>query len=163
VNVHWLRPASLGLLLALGTLTAPAHGETEAQRARRAREIIAAVNSPFCPASTLASCGSPQAAEWRQQIQQWVDEGLTKNEICSRLETRVGHPLCAVPRTPLQMLFPFALSLGAIAVLGLLLRRFVRAPPASTPGGDPPGDPAPASSLDADLDRELAELDDDRR
>lgn len=142
-----------------------ARAETEAQRAHRAGEIIAAVNSPFCPASTLASCSSPQAAAWRREIQQWVDEGLTKVEICTRLEVRVGHRLCAMPRSPFASTLPILLSLGAIGVLGLLLRRLVRpalSRAAVSSGPDGSQDDT-TSDLDVALDRELAALDDGDR
>lgn len=159
------RCAALAWTLVLAaTMRAPtARAETEEHRARRAREILAAVNSPFCPATTIASCGSPQAAAWRHDIQRWVDEGLTKNEICARLEARAGQRLCAGPRTPLEAAVPFLVSLGAVGVLGLVLRRLVRRAPAArradpaTPSGD-----ARAAALDAALDRELAALEDDR-
>ncbi len=158
------RCAALAWSLVLtATMLAPtAHAETEEHRARRAREILAAVNSPFCPATTLASCGSPQAAAWRHDIQRWVDEGLTKNEICARLEARAGQKLCAGPRTPLEAAVPFLVSLGAVGVLGLVLRRLVRRAPKALPAGPAPSNgSSPSAALDADLDRELAALEDD--
>ncbi len=152
-----------GLALIAIVLASPAGAETEEQRARRAREILSAVNSPFCPATTLASCGSPQAAAWRHDIQRWVDEGRTKTEICARLEARAGQKLCAGPRTPLQTAMPFLVSLGAVGLLGLLLRRLLRRSAVPLPTGRAPTVVDPASrALDADLDRELAALDDDR-
>ncbi len=152
-----------GLALVATVLTSPAGAETEVERARRAGEIVSAVNSPFCPATTLASCGSPQAAAWRHDIQRWVDEGRTKTEICARLEARAGQKLCAGPRTPLQSAMPFLVSLGAVGLLGLLLWRLLRRAPVPLPTGRASTGLDPASSaLDADLDRELAALDDDR-
>ena len=156
--------AFAGSLILVATALASAAGaETEEQRARRVREIVAAVNSPFCPATTLASCGSPQAAAWRHDIQRWVDEGRTRNEICAELEARAGQKLCAGPRTPLQTALPFLLSLGAVSVLGLLLRWLLRRSPAITRTGRArTAEPSAPGALDADLDRELAALEDDQ-
>lgn len=157
---HPLRVALVAALcLCSLTLAGGATAETEDQKEQRAQSIIHAVNSPFCPASTLASCGSPQAAAWRGEIQQWVNEGLSRGEICARLEARVGQRLCAMPTSSWGAAFPLLLSLLAIAALGVLLRRLVgRAPraPVATRAVEP-------GELDAVLDRELAELDEDER
>ena len=148
-------------LLAHSLTVATAHADAAAdERGHRAREIAESINSPFCPASTLASCGSPNAAEWRADIRRWVDEGLTKPEICARLEARVDHPLCAVPRSPLGWSLPFVFTALSVGLLAWLLRRFVHRPDA--PQQEQRATPGPTDAeLDERLDRELAELDED--
>jgi cytochrome c-type biogenesis protein CcmH/NrfF len=151
---------AVGVVLFIGMIGCAA-GTDDDEKARRVREISESINSPFCPASTLASCGSPNAAKWRTEIRQWVDEGLTKNEICARLEQRARHKLCVGPRGPWMWSLPFIIAAASIGLLALVLRRFVRpTDDATAPAAEPEAANA-ASDLDEKLDQELDELDDD--
>ncbi len=138
-----------------------AAGADEDEKGRRVREISESINSPFCPASTLASCGSPNAAQWRTEIRQWVDEGLTKNEICARLEQRVQHKLCVGPRRPWMWSLPFILAAASIGLLAFVLRRFVRPAETEDSSTDQLKPTSEPSDLDARLDQELDALDED--
>ncbi len=151
----------IALSLLLGLVSIASAGSDADEKARRVREIYESINSPFCPASTLATCGSPNAAEWRTEIRQWVDEGLTKNEICARLEERVQHKLCVGPRSPWLWSLPFLVAAASLGLLAVLLRRFVQ--PATEEEQPPARERAtgPSSDLDEQLDRELEALDDD--
>ena len=114
--------------------------------------------SPFCPGSTLATCTSPQAAKWRTDIQTWVQEGISEEEIRRRLAQRVpGHDLTGTSTVGWGWGLPIALAVGAIALLFWLMRRFRKPPPplSSTAEDEATGDP----SLDEKLDRELDRLD----
>lgn len=128
------------------------------EQGRRARNIAENINSPFCKATTLASCGSGEAAAWRADIRRWVAEGVPEHEICRRLSARAGKDLCGRPSPTAGIVLPVVLSLLAIALLAILLRRFVGSPPAQrTQPPSPPADP----TLDRALDQELERLDDD--
>jgi cytochrome c-type biogenesis protein CcmH/NrfF len=152
------------------------------ERGRRARAIAEDMVSPFCPATTLAYCSSPNAVDWRIEIRGWVDQGLSDEEICRRMEARVGHPLCGGrPKSWLGSGFPMLVSLAIVSVLGLVFWYFLRRRPgaASLGGGAASGSaqPTPPASakrepkaeaieadtreLDAKLDRELARLEDE--
>jgi cytochrome c-type biogenesis protein CcmH/NrfF len=132
-------------------------GEPSDEQSRRAHAIASKVMSPFCPGSTVATCSSPRAAEWRSDIRKWVMEGLSEEEIRTRLQRRTpGRDLSGTPRTAFGWTLPLVLvGLGAILLLWLL-RRFSRARP-------PAGNDAPAaddSRLDERLENELDRLDD---
>jgi cytochrome c-type biogenesis protein CcmH/NrfF len=131
------------------------------EKGRRTREIYESINSPFCPASTLATCGSPNAAEWRKEIRGWVDQGLTKNEICGRLEKRVQHRLCVGPTSPWMWSLPFLIAAASIGLLAFVLRRFVRPADEDVSHAEKGAPASGRSSLDERLDQELAALDDD--
>ena len=149
----------VGLSLLLGLTTAAVAGNDD-EKDRRVREITESINSPFCPATTLATCGSANAAEWRTEIRQWVDDGLTKNEICARLEQRVQHKLCVGPRRPWMWSLPFLIAAASLGLLAFVLRRFVR-PGSEDEASDEDAEPSTeGTDLDERLDRELESLDD---
>jgi hypothetical protein len=81
--------------------------------------------SPFCPGRTLSDCPSSYAAEWRQDIRVWIAEGLSTEEIRKRLEQRLpeGAELSGAPDTGLGWALPVGLSLGAVLLVGIILRR----------------------------------------
>ncbi len=144
----WLA-ACAALLLALApSVAAPAPGH-------RADDIASHTMSPFCPGRTLSSCPSPKAAEWRHDIRQWVDEGLSTEEIRARLEQRVpGQDLSGAPRSPGGWLLPVALLLVSAGVLWAVLRRLRQGRDAR------PAAPRANDDRSAELDRRLeAELD----
>lgn len=159
--------AALAVLLCLTFARGAIADRTSDENGRRAQTISESMVSPFCPATTLAYCSSQYAAEWRTEIRKWVDQGLSDQEICRRMEARAGHPLCGGrPRSFLGWGFPIVVSVAIIGVLALVLRRFLRGggragegdTGASVGGGaTAPEDP----ELDAKLDRELSRLEDD--
>ena len=116
-------------LLANGAALTARAGPTEDDRGHRARAIADNVMSPFCPGMTLAACTSPAAAEWRQDIREWVDQGLGDDEIRSRLEQRAGRDLSGTPRSSLGWLIPVGLGATSLVLLALLLRKWVRRQP----------------------------------
>ena len=144
----------------LGMTSAAAAGSDD-EKDRRVREITESINSPFCPASTLATCGSANAAQWKIEIRQWVDDGLTKNEICARLEERVQHKLCVGPRRPWMWSLPFLIAAASLGLLALVLRRFVRPANEDETSDKDARLTAESPNLDERLDRELEALDDD--
>ena len=133
--------------------------EPDAEHSRRAHALASKFMSPFCPGSTLATCTSPQAAIWRRDIQNWVDEGVSEEEIRRRLSARVpGHDLTGTSTVAWGWGLPIALALGAIVLLLWLMRRFHSGPPPPSQDsrdGEKTSDP----SLDEKLDRELDRLD----
>ena len=130
---------------------------------KRAAAISNRTMSPFCPGRTLTSCPSPSAAEWRQQIRQWVAEGVSTDEIRRRLEARAAvTDLSGTPDSPFGWGLPVGLGLTSLGVLGLVLfrlRRARRLRPGEEPSPDPTSPQDESSDLDARLDRELAVLD----
>ena len=56
---------------------------------RTVQAIVRTTNSPFCPGKTLDSCPSPKAAEWRADINQWVEADVPEAAIRERLQQRV--------------------------------------------------------------------------
>jgi cytochrome c-type biogenesis protein CcmH/NrfF len=96
-----------------------------AEQARRAQSISRNTMSPFCPGRTLSDCPSGFAAEWREDIRRWTAEGLSAEEIRERLEQRLpeGSELSGAPDSGLGWGLPVGLSVGAVLVVAVILRR----------------------------------------
>jgi len=90
----------------------------------RAKTLSNQLSSPFCPGKTLDGCTSPAAAEWRKDIRDWVDDGVSSQEIKRRLSERAGgQDLIAAPSSGFSngwLIFSIAASL---LILGLASRR----------------------------------------
>lgn len=142
---------------------------------RRAESIARSIMSPFCPGRTVSAC--PNAGPWREDIRNWVGEGVDAAEIRRRLSARVPeHNLAGVPKNRLGWVLPVGLGLGALGILVFLLRYLVRpraeatpapraeAAVAAAPATPAKADAAPAASrasgedYDARLDQELDTL-----
>lgn len=124
--------AAVALTLSLFSLA------TWAEPSRRAAELSSQIMSPFCPGKTLDSCTSPNAAEWRGEIRQWVDEGVSSEEIRQRLEQRAGAPLRTTPagsHASFMVVATAMLGVGILIVFGHRVLRRPRTIEAATNGG----------------------------
>ena len=133
---------------------AQARGEDSTGESRQVQGIVRTTNSPFCPGKTLDSCPSPRAAAWRQDINQWVGEGVPETEIRSRLQARVPNfDLGIAPVTSSWVIPAIAIVLSTLWLM-IVGRSFTQPRP-------PRRDSLPAhdNALDARLDKELARLD----
>jgi cytochrome c-type biogenesis protein CcmH/NrfF len=171
------------VLSATVLLSNVAHAETTApddsDDAKRAQDISRTVMSPFCPGRTLESCPSPYATEWREDIREWVAEGVSTEEIKKRLEARTpDKDLTGAPSTAMDRFLPALVSVVAIVLLVLLLRGLLRsnknvAGPQKGGGARSdsereqaddaaPGkaEPKTEETLERELDEELERLDD---
>jgi cytochrome c-type biogenesis protein CcmH/NrfF len=154
--LRWRATALVGLLLALTSTRVAVADEPSAQHARRAHVIASNIMSPFCPGSTIASCSSPRAAEWRADIQAWVTEGVSEQEIRRRLAARVpGHDLSGTAAPSVGWGLPIGLAVCGVVLLAVLLRRFAQARPVPEPSSAEPKD----RKWDEQLQRELDRLD----
>lgn len=130
----------------------------------RARRIAGQLMSPFCPGRTLNECPSPSATEWRQDIREWVAEGVPAPEIRRRLEARVpdadltGNPGAEEGTSPLLWIALVALAIPAAILLPLARKRRRRGATATKPQPEEEA-PAQRTELDEQLDRELEALD----
>ena len=140
------------MILVLIVGCAPARAD-ETTESRQIQAIVRTTNSPFCPGKTLDSCPSPRAAEWRQDINEWVGEGVPENEIRDRLQDRVpGFDLRPAP-VKSGWIIPVAAVLLSTLWL-VLVARALRAPSPPRRSRAPMKD----ATLDARLDEELARL-----
>lgn len=112
----------LTTILAFALCAAP-EPQLSADQLRAASTILSETWSPFCPGKTLASCSSPQAAEWREEVRGWLAEGLTRAEIMAKLQTRKpGFRLETEPEPASARMGPWVLGGLFIFALGVLLR-----------------------------------------
>lgn len=143
--------AALGLALLFGCTSVDVE---ETQESRQIQAIVRTTNSPFCPGKTLDSCPSPRAAEWRQDINAWVSDGVEEVEIRERLQSRV--PTFDLRPAPVKTGWVIPLLALLVSTLWLVIvARSFRQPP-------PPRPSRPAARdalLDARLDDELARVD----
>lgn len=102
------------------------------EAAHRAAAIARQTMSPFCPGRTLADCPSPNAAEWRSDIRDMVERGMSAAEIQDELEARIGSNLSGSPGREVSYAVPIGFGLLAFGVLGAVLFRLRRA--RSAPG-----------------------------
>lgn len=144
---------SIAFALFLGCASVPAE---DAQESRQVQAIVRTTNSPFCPGKTLDSCPSPRAAEWRQDINAWVADGIPEPEIRTRLQERVpGFDLSIAPVKSGWVIPVIAVLLSTLWLI-VVARSFTHPSP---PRRTIPPEPEKKASLDARLDDELARLD----
>jgi cytochrome c-type biogenesis protein CcmH/NrfF len=141
------------LVLVLGCSPAPTE---DAQEGRQVQSIVRTTNSPFCPGKTLDSCPSPRAAEWRQDINMWVDEGVPETEIRTRLQQRVPGFDLSIPPVKSGWVIPLLAVLLSTLWLIIVARSLTQPPP---PRRTRPPEPTVRAALDARLDDELARID----
>lgn len=129
--------------------------EDPVDQARRSDRIANTFMSPFCPGRTLADC--PRAGEWREDIREWVQQGLTTEQIREKLQARTpDFNLSGSPQSTTGRVTPFIVGLLSIGLLVLAVRTFLRRPGPAPEAKEPAED---SSELDARLDKELDELD----
>lgn len=142
--------AAVAIMLALACESEP--GERQ-EDSRQVQSIVRTTNSPFCPGKTLDSCPSPRAAEWRRDINEWVADGVSENEIRNRLQERA--PGFDLDPQPLASGWVIPLIAVVLSTLWLILvARSLLQPPPPQRRSSPPID----ASLDARLDEELTQL-----
>lgn len=140
----------------------PQLSSSEEQRAARINE---AVLSPFCPGQTLATCPSPNAKMWREDIKRWVKEGVPSKEIASRLQARIPEKnLSGLPPNRWDWLLP-VFGLGLASLLLFFIIRKLRVASLSSKMNAPaennntPKSQEPSTDeFDTRLDAELKEL-----
>lgn len=145
----------LGLLSLLVFGCAPVSGRDPPNESRQVQSIVRNTASPFCPGKTLDSCPSPKAAEWRQDIHDWVAEGIPEPEIRKRLQDRVPEFDLSIPPVKWGWVIPAVAAALSTFWLIVMVRRFrarvgERSKSAPTLQDD---------DLDARLEEELARLD----
>ena len=91
-------------------------------------EVSMEVYSPFCPGKTLAMCPSPNAAEVRREIQTMAEEGMSKEDIKTKLVQEYGEEFRMVEPPTGDNLGLFAaiaagLGLAGLAIFALSRRR----------------------------------------
>jgi cytochrome c-type biogenesis protein CcmH/NrfF len=148
-----MRQAALaaGLALIFGCASVDVE---QTQESRQIQAIVRTTNSPFCPGKTLDSCPSPRAAQWRQDINAWVADGVEEEEIRERLQSRV--PSFELRPAPVKTGWVIPLLALLVSTLWLVIvARSFRQPPPPRPSRAPPED----ALLDARLDDELARAD----
>ncbi|MCA9604255.1 MAG: cytochrome c-type biogenesis protein CcmH [Myxococcales bacterium] len=155
-------PSALTILLATSLAAGSALAqETSAEAARRAVDLERELMSPFCPGLTLYSCTSPNAAVWRSDIHAMVRQGVSSEEIRTRLQARVpGFDLTGRPAGDRSWTLPVAAGVLATLLLVVALARMRRRRPGDTEEPLDTAEPGTDDeSLEARIDEELENLD----
>jgi cytochrome c-type biogenesis protein CcmH len=160
---------ALALLATVALLASTAATPAIAQTADLA-DLEDEVMCVQCKRPLITSAGSA-ADDQRELMQDWIDEGLTKDQIKARLVAEYGDRALVDDRSGIAAAAPWLTALVGVTSIGLLLRRrrqhaLASTAPAATDGASRNGDgptapPAPAVSADDDarIDAELAERD----
>ena len=113
-------------------VAAPAAAQTPEESANSVSEQIM---SPFCPGVTLHECPSREALRLRDRIESWFADGLSHDQVMSRLESEYGPQIRAVPDTDgagwLGWLLPAIALPAAIGLAIYLTRKWTRSRPAA--------------------------------
>ncbi|MBK8003178.1 MAG: cytochrome c-type biogenesis protein CcmH [Gemmatimonadetes bacterium] len=138
--------------------TANADLRATAAERRVAAELIASLQSPFCPGLTLPACPSWHADTLRRSLRRRVYAGESPAALRQEMASRYGQAILGEPSWQgfdvLGWIGPGVLLLAGIVGVVVFLRR---KPPASAPVMSvPPPPPAPGSE-DARLVAQLAE------
>lgn len=121
-----------------------------------------------CKRPLVTSAGSA-ADDQRELMQQWINEGLTKDQIKARLVDEYGDRALVNDRSGIAAAAPWLAAVVGLTSIGLLLRRRragqddvagAEEPSAGANGqGSPSRVPELSAADDARIDAELAELD----
>lgn len=167
-----LAPAALAQTATTPAASANAQSEARANTAPKTdlADLEDEVMCVQCKRPLVTSAGSA-ADDQRELMQQWINEGLTKDEIKARLVDEYGDRALVDDRSGIAAAAPWlAAVIGAVSI-GLLLRRrrlstgdpreaAGDAPPAASNGHGPASRvPELSAADDARIDAELAELD----
>ena len=148
--------AALALALTLAAAPAVASDHAKAELYDVEDEVMCvSCNVPLFIAE------SPQADRQRALIRSYIDEGLTKDQIKTRLVAEYGEDVLAMPEDDgtglAAKLVPIAAVVALVAGLAFLLPRWRRrtpsAPQAATAGGPAAASEAELQRLDEDLER----------
>ncbi len=123
--------------------------------ARKSASIAKQTMSPFCPGRTLADCPSPNAAEWRRDIELMVAEGREPSEIQEVLSQRAASDLSGSPQKDASYAVPVALLLSSLLLLGFIFFRLRRRKVERASGATPAAVEDPNPALDERLADEL--------
>lgn len=112
----------------------------------------------------LATSSGSAADQQRQLMQNWIDEGLDKQQVKNRLVAEYGERVLVNDRSPIAAVAPWLAALAGIASITLLLRRRTQRdgePAATASAAASAAEPAARVSAadDARIDAELAERD----
>ena len=144
-----MRPFALAVL-ALLALAAPAAAQEPKAELYDVEDEVMCVSCNV----PLFIAESPQADRQRALIRGYIEQGLTKEQIKTRLVAEYGEDVLAMPEDDgtglAAKIVPIAAVLALVAGLAILLPRWRRRAPATA-------GPAPVAATDAELRR----LDDD--
>ena len=118
-----MRRGVVGLIVVvISALAVPASAAPEDV----ANQIAARMMSPYCDGVTLHDCPSREAAELRERIAGWAEQGFTTAQIEAELEQEFGENIWATPPASGVGLLAWLLpALGTIAA-GLIAWRYLR-------------------------------------
>jgi len=120
------RPALLTAVFAL-TLAAGTSAQAPADTNAEADKLFHRVMSPYCPGKVLATCGSGQADELRQEVRRELAAGKPADEIEAALYYRFGDSIRSEPKKSgvglVAWVVPAVLLLATGTWLVLWLRR----------------------------------------
>lgn len=120
-----------------------------------ANSVSRKVMSPFCPGLTLHDCPSDAAADLREEIAGWADDGMSEEQIIDRLEGEFGAGILATPPTEgsglVAWLLPIVGLLAAISIGVLLAKRWAKASTGAAGTTTEAVDPIERARLEAEL------------
>jgi cytochrome c-type biogenesis protein CcmH/NrfF len=159
-----LRRASCGLLLAAALLgpgalvraqEAPGDDRRYSEDVlERERALSSEIMSPFCPGRTLVSCPSPRAHSVREELKQYLAQGVSEAELRRTVQAQFGEVTNSTPSSPIGKVLPIVVLVIGAGVLAVAMFRF-REQAGAGSSEAPTLSNAASRELEAELDREL--------
>jgi cytochrome c-type biogenesis protein CcmH len=109
-------------------------GQTALSNAERIRKLENSLLAPCCWAEPIAQHRSEVALQMKREIEEFVRQGKTDREILDFYKQKYGARILVEPEGALwwwMHAVPFAVLAASLAVVGLVLRRWLRPLPAS--------------------------------
>ena len=135
---RWLAAVSLGLALS-GVAHAAIDTYEFANDAERARfrELTQELRCPKCQNQDIADSNAPIATDLRREIYRMLGEGKDNQQILDFMVARYGDFVLYKPaltsKTAVLWFGPFALLLGGLVLIGVIVGRRRRTPQAAGP------------------------------
>ncbi|MCL6546861.1 MAG: cytochrome c-type biogenesis protein CcmH [Bryobacteraceae bacterium] len=109
-------------------------GQTALPNEERIRKLENSLLAPCCWAEPIAQHRSDVALQMKREIEDFVRQGKTDREILDFYKQKYGARVLVEPEGALwwwMHVVPFAVLAASLAVVGLVLRRWLRPLPAS--------------------------------
>ncbi|MEO1287684.1 MAG: cytochrome c-type biogenesis protein CcmH [Chloroflexota bacterium] len=90
-------------------------------------EVTSKMVCPVCENEPLDQCYNPTCIQWKREIRDLMEQGLTNDEILASFVERYGQHVVMVPRDPFLRFLSFgAPIIGTLIALAIGLMTFMR-------------------------------------
>ncbi len=159
---RWLWVGLLVAFLALAYVP-PAVAQDGVPRTVTADDVNAIAQKLYCPVCEnipLDVCGTAACADWRDEIRQQLESGMTEQQIIDDFVRRFGDRVVGTPQDPalraLSLYTPYILiGVSLLLALGVIWRLQVRKGRTEVPSASPPAEAGVTDAYYEQLQKDL--------